>query len=213
MNQATMKPRLRRNKRFLDLALAVPALIVVGPTMGLAAVLIRLQYGSPVLFRQQRPGLGGAPFILYKFRTMTDARNADGDSLPDAQRTPRFGELLRRTSLDELPELINVLKGEMSLVGPRPLLMEYLDRYNPEQKRRHEVLPGLTGLAQVAGRNNLSWEERFELDVWYVDHQSTWIDMKILGKTVAIVLSGRGVSGPSRVGSPNFMGSDQLPRI
>ncbi len=202
-----MKPRSPRNKRLFDLALTLPALIVLGPLMAGIALLVRLELGSPVAFRHRRPGLGGEAFTLYKFRTMTNARGANGELLLDAQRITRFGRLLRRTSLDELPELINVLRGEMSLVGPRPLLMAYLDRYTPEQMRRHEVLPGITGLVQVGGRNSLSWEEKFELDVWYVDHQSTWLDIKILGKTLSAVLSGRGVSAPSYVSSPDFMGT------
>jgi sugar transferase EpsL len=201
-----MKPRSRRSKRLFDLALTFPALIVLGPLMALVAVLVRFEFGSPVLFRQQRPGLGGAPFTLYNIRTMTDARDANGELLPAAQRITPFGRLLRRTSLDELPELIIVLKGEMSLVGPRPLLMAYLGRYTPEQMRRHEVLPGLTGLAQVGGRNNLSWEEKFERDVWYVDHQSAWLDIKILAMTVSAVFGGNGVSAPSHVSSPDFHG-------
>jgi sugar transferase EpsL len=175
--------------------------------MALVAVLVRFELGSPVLFRQQRPGLGGAPFTLYKIRTMTDARDANGELLLDAQRITPFGRVLRRTSLDELPELINVLKGEMSLVGPRPLLMAYLGRYTPEQMRRHDVLPGVTGLTQVGGRNNLSWEEKFERDVWYVDHHSAWLDLKILGMTVPAVFGGKGVSAPSHVSSPDFMGT------
>jgi sugar transferase EpsL len=197
-----MKRRLRRSKRLFDLAFAFPALIVLGPVMVLVALLIRLELGSPVLFRQQRPGLAGAPFTIYKLRTMTNARDANGELLPSAQRMTPLGRLLRRTSLDELPELINVLKGEMSLVGPRPLAMEYLDRYTPEQMRRHEVLPGVTGLAQVSGRNNLSWEEKFERDVWYVDHHSAWLDIKILGVTMSAVIAGKGVSPPS-----DFMGT------
>jgi sugar transferase EpsL len=204
-----MKPHLRRNKRLFDLALAFPALIVLGPMMVLVALLVRLELGSPVLFRQQRPGLGGAPFTIYKLRTMTDARDANGELLPNAQRETRLGRLLRRTSLDELPELINVLKGEMSLVGPRPLAMEYLDRYTPEQMRRHQVLPGITGLAQVSGRNNLSWEEKFERDVWYVDHHSACLDIKILGMTALAVIGGKGVRPPSHVSSPDFMGTPE----
>jgi sugar transferase EpsL len=202
-----MKPRLRRSKRLFDLAFTFPALIVLGPVMAGVAVIVRSELGSPVLFRQQRPGLGGTPFTLYKFRTMTDARDANGELLPDAKRIKRFGRLLRRTSLDELPELVNVLKGEMSLVGPRPLLMVYLGRYTPEQMRRHDVFPGLTGLVQVSGRNNLSWEEKFDRDVWYVDHQSTWLDIKILGTTMSAVVTGKGVSAPSHVSSPDFMGT------
>lgn len=194
-------------KRLFDLVLTIPALLVLAPVMALIASLVRLKLGSPVLFRHQRPGLAGKPFILLKFRTMTNARDANGTLLPDEQRVTRFGRLLRRFSLDELPELFNVLKGEMSLVGPRPLLMGYLDRYTPEQMRRHEAPPGLTGLAQVKGRNNLSWEKKFALDVWYVDHCSLWLDIKIIIATVRAVLGGEGVSAPSCVSAPEFTGT------
>lgn len=202
-----MPSRLQRRKRLFDLALTVPALIVFGPLMALGAVLVRSDLGRPVLFRHKRPGRAGAPFTLYKFRTMTDARDANGDPLHDAKRITRLGRWLRRTSIDELPELINVLKGDMSLVGPRPLHMAYLGLYTPEQMRRHEVRPGLTGLVQVSGRNDLSWEEKFKRDVWYVDHQSTWLDIKILGMTVFVVVGGKGVSAPSHVTSPDFLGT------
>lgn len=205
-----MKPRLRRSKRLFDLVLTVPTLIVLGPLIALVAVLVRLELGSPVLFRHQRPGLRGVPFTLYKFRTMTDKRDDNGNLLLDEYRITRLGRLLRRTSLDELPELLNVLRGEMSLVGPRPLLMVYLDRYTPEQMRRQHVLPGVTGLSQVGGRNNLSWEEKFKLDVWYVDHQSMWLDVKILGMTLPAVFSGKGVSAPSHVSSPDFLGTPNV---
>jgi sugar transferase EpsL len=194
-------------KRWFDLVLTLPALLVLAPVMALVALLVRLKLGSPVVFRHQRPGLAGKPFILFKFRTMTNAHDPNGTLLPDEQRVTRFGRLLRRFSLDELPELLNVLKGEMSLVGPRPLLMSYLDRYTPEQMRRHEALPGLTGLAQVRGRNNLSWEEKFALDVWYVDHCSLGLDIKILIATVRAVLGGEGVSAPSYVSAPEFIGT------
>ena len=198
---------VRFGKRLLDLALTVPALVLLLPVLALVAVLVRLKLGSPVLFRQQRPGYHGRPFTIYKFRTMADTRDPDGKLLPDEQRITAFGNLLRRTSLDELPELINVLKGDMSLIGPRPLLMEYLDRYTPDQMRRHDALPGITGLAQVSGRNNLSWEEKFALDVWYVDHCSAWLDFKILLRTPGIVLGGKGVSAPSHVTAPEFLGT------
>ena len=188
-------------------AITVPMLILLSPVIAAVAVLVWLKLGSPMLFRQQRPGLDGTPFTIFKFRTMTNARDVEGELLPDEQRITAFGQVLRRTSLDELPELINVLKGDMSLVGPRPLLMEYLDRYTPEQKRRHEVLPGITGLAQVSGRNHLSWEEKFALDVWYVDHCSAWLDLKILAMTFRVVFGGEGVSAPSSVTAPEFLGT------
>ena len=194
-------------KRMFDLAVTIPAVIVLAPVMAVVALLVRLKLGSPVIFWQQRPGLGGRPFMLLKFRTMTDARGADGGLLPDAQRMTPFGRMLRRTSLDELPELLNVLKGEMSLVGPRPLLMKYLPRYTPEQMRRHDTPPGLTGLAQVSGRNNLSWEDKFALDVQYVDQCSVWLDIRILVMTVRAVAVAEGVSAPSHISSPEFMGT------
>ena len=189
-----------RGKRALDLALTIPALIALSPVLGLVALLVRARLGSPVLFRQRRPGLRGRPFVLFKFRTMTNARDAQGRLLPDEERLTPLGLFLRRYSLDELPELWNVLRGEMSLVGPRPLLLRYLDRYTPEQARRHDVLPGITGWAQVNGRNALTWERKLELDVWYVDHCSLKLDLKILGLTLARVLRREGVveegSGP-----------------
>jgi lipopolysaccharide/colanic/teichoic acid biosynthesis glycosyltransferase len=194
-------------KRLLDLAITIPVLILSSPVIAAVALLVRLQLGSPVLFRQQRPGLHGRPFTIYKFRTMTTAHDANGKLLPDEQRITSFGKALRRTSLDELPELVNVLKGNISLVGPRPLLTEYLDRYTTEQMRRHEVLPGITGLAQVSGRNHLSWEEKFALDVYYVNHFSAWLDLKILAMTVRVVLGGEGVSAPSYISAPEFLGT------
>jgi len=180
-------------KRLFDVLVTLPALFLLAPLMGLLALLVRFKLGAPVLFRQQRPGLHGRPFTLYKFRTMTDARDAEGALLPDAERLTSFGRFLRSTSLDELPELFNVLKGEMSLVGPRPLLMEYLPRYTPEQQRRHEVRPGLTGWAQVNGRQNSLFSKRLELDVWYVEHLSLWLDMKIVLLTLPNVVCARGV--------------------
>ena len=197
----------RFGKRLFDLALTVPALLLLSPVMAVVAMLVRFKLGAPVLFRHQRPGIGGRPFILLKFRTMTNAHDANGELLPDEQRITRFGQELRRTSLDELPELINVLRGEMSLVGPRPLLMSYLDRYTREQMRRHDVLPGITGLAQVSGRNNLSWEKKFALDVWYVDHCSFWLDIKVLAMTIRAVLGGEGVSAPGFFSAPIFQGA------
>jgi sugar transferase EpsL len=193
-------------KRILDLALAVPALILLSPLMALIALLVRITLGRPVLFRQQRPGLYGRPFTLYKFRTMTDARDAEGKLLPDAQRLTRLGRLLRSSSLDELPELFNVVRGDMSLVGPRPLLMQYLSRYTPEQMRRHEVKPGITGWAQINGRNAIRWPERFALDVWYVDHVSFWLDLKILAITIWKALKREGISYPGHVTMEEFRG-------
>jgi sugar transferase EpsL len=194
-------------KRVVDLVGASAALVVLSPLLAVVALLVRLRMGPPVLFHQARPGRDGRPFVLTKFRTMTDGRGADGELLPDAERLTSLGRWLRRTSLDELPELFNVLHGDMSLVGPRPLLMEYLTLYSPEQARRHEVRPGITGWTQVNGRNALTWDEKFALDVWYVDHRSTRLDLEILGKTVAQVLSGHGVSAPGHATMEPFRGS------
>ena len=197
----------RRGKRLLDLALTIPALICLAPLMGLVALLVRARLGAPVLFRQVRPGLHGQPFTMFKFRTMTGARDAEGNLLPDSERLTPLGRALRSASLDELPELWNVLRGEMSLVGPRPLLMQYLERYTPQQARRHEVPPGLTGWAQVNGRNALSWEEKFDLDVWYVDHVSWGLDVRIIWMTLWQVLRREGVSQPGHATAQEFMGS------
>jgi len=194
-------------KRVLDLAVALSALIVFSPLLALIALLVRLKIGSPILFRQRRPGLHGNPFTIYKFRTMTDVRDVQGRPLPDAERLTSLGRFLRSTSLDELPELINVLKGEMSLVGPRPLLLQYLERYTPQQMRRHEVKPGITGWAQVNGRNALTWEQKFALDVWYVDHQSLWLDLKIIGLTMCEVLKREDISHPGQATMEEFMRS------
>ncbi|UCC63933.1 MAG: sugar transferase [Anaerolineae bacterium] len=194
-------------KRIFDVAASLLILLLLAPFLGLIALLGRLFVGSPVLFRQQRPGLRGKPFTIYKFRTMTDARDAQGNLLPDAQRLTRLGRFLRSTSLDELPELFNVLKGEMSLVGPRPLLMQYLDRYTPEQMRRHEAKPGITGLAQVNGRNALTWEQKFALDVRYVDQWSLRLDLKIIVLTFWKVLTRQGISQPGYATAEEFMGS------
>ena len=195
-------------KRVFDLAIVIPGLVTLAPLLAVVAVLVRGKVGRPVLFRQERPGLNGKPYTIYKFRTMTDARDAAGNLLPDGQRLPRFGRILRAASLDELPELWNVVNGDMSLVGPRPLLMEYLERYTPEQARRHEVKPGITGWAQVNGRNALSWEEKFKLDVWYVDNMSFWLDLKILWMTVVKVLKREGISADGHETMPEFMGSE-----
>lgn len=193
-------------KRIFDLLLAGVALVLLSLPLLILIWLVRSRLGSPVFFRQTRPGLHGDPFVMVKFRTMTDARGADGQLLPDADRLTAFGRFLRGTSLDELPELWNVLKGEMSLVGPRPLLMEYLPLYSPEQARRHEVRPGVTGWAQVNGRNALSWDEKFALDVWYVDNRSLWLDIRILWLTVRKVIVREGISAAGDATMPKFTG-------
>jgi len=195
------------SKRLFDLFLTLPGLIFLLPVLMVTVFLVRVKLGRPVLFKQQRPGLGGRPFWLLKFRTMTDARGADGVLLPDAVRLTRFGRFLRASSLDELPELFNVLKGDMSLVGPRPLLMQYLGRYTPEQARRHEVKPGITGWAQVNGRNAITWEEKFKLDVWYVDNWSLWLDIKIIAMTIWKILKREGISQPGQATMEEFKGS------
>ena len=194
-------------KRLLDFTAALLGLIALALPLLVLIILIRRKLGSPVFFRQTRPGLHGQPFEMVKFRTMTDACGPDGALLPDAERLTPFGRFLRSTSLDELPELCNVLKGDMSLVGPRPLLMEYLPLYSPEQARRHEVRPGITGWAQVNGRNAISWEEKFALDTWYVDHQSLLLDMKILWLTVKKVLVREGISAAGEATMGKFTGS------
>jgi sugar transferase EpsL len=194
-------------KRVLDLFLATIGLILCSPLLVTIAFLVRLRLGSPILYRQERPGLHGRPFILFKFRTMVDAYNREGNTLPDEERLSGFGRFLRSTSLDELPEFFNVLKGDMSLVGPRPLLMQYLDRYTPEQARRNEVKPGITGWAQVNGRNALTWQQKFEHDVWYVDHQSLWLDVKILALTFWKILKREGISQPGQATAEEFLGN------
>lgn len=199
--------RSRSAKRALDVTVASTTLLATAPIMAGVALAVRLGIGSPILFAQRRPGLYGRPFMIYKFRTMTDARDATGRPLPDDVRLTRLGRFLRATSLDELPELLNVLRGDMSLVGPRPLLMDYLARYTPEQARRHDVLPGLTGWAVVHGRNALTWEQKFAHDVWYVDHRSLWLDLQILARTVLAVVFREGVSAPGTATMPVFMGS------
>lgn len=195
-------------KRAVDFVVASIGLIVLAPLLGVTALAIRLALGGPVIFAQQRPGRHARPFILYKFRTMRTARAADGRFLPDRERLTRLGRLLRKTSVDELPELINVIRGDMSLVGPRPLLMEYLPRYTREQARRHEVRPGITGWAQLNGRNTLSWEHRFALDVWYVEHQSCRLDARILLLTVWKVFVQAGVSQPGEGPEEHFRGRE-----
>ncbi|HXH11866.1 MAG TPA: sugar transferase [Alphaproteobacteria bacterium] len=194
-------------KRLVDLILTIPALLILAPLIGFITLLVRWHLGSPVLFRQRRPGLHGRPFTLLKFRTMTDARDAEGHLLPDAERLTPFGRWLRRASLDELPELLNVLWGDMSLVGPRPLLMHYLDRYSPEQMRRHEVRPGLTGWAQVNGRNAISWEEKFAFDAWYVDHVGFALDLKILFLTLIKIVRMEGISQQGHATTEEFRGN------
>ena len=194
-------------KRLFDVIVSAAGLILLSPLLALLAVLVRINLGSPIFFRQERPGLHEKIFRLYKFRSMKDAVDRNGNELPDAERLSRFGSLLRASSLDELPELFNVLKGEMSLVGPRPLLVKYLPLYNEEQHRRHDVLPGITGWAQVNGRNAISWEEKFRLDVWYVDHWSPLLDLKILFMTVKKVFIREGISAENQVTTEEFHGS------
>jgi sugar transferase EpsL len=194
-------------KRIFDVVVVLAMGCLLWPVMLLVALLVRLRLGSPVIFQQQRPGLGGRVFAIYKFRTLRDLVDADGNPLPDEQRTTPFGIWLRSTSLDELPELWNVLVGDMSLVGPRPLLLEYLPLYSSEQARRHEVRPGITGWAQVNGRNALTWEEKFELDVWYVDHRTAGLDLRILWLTLMTVLLRRGVSAEGHATMPKFEGT------
>jgi sugar transferase EpsL len=194
-------------KRVNDLIIGGLMLIVLSPVIAVVAVLIRWRMGRPVLFRQKRPGRGGLVFDFLKFRTMTNAQNAQGVLLPDSQRVTRLGRFLRATSIDELPSLWNVLRGEMSLVGPRPLLIRYLDRYTPEQARRHEVLPGMTGWAQINGRNAVTWEKKFALDIWYIDHWSFWLEWKILLLTLWKALRREGISPADAEFAEEFMGS------
>lgn len=196
-------------KRTCDFLGAALALLLLSPVMATVTAAVWIAHGRPAFFRQVRPGLHGAPFAMYKFRSMTNARDSDGRLLPDGQRITRLGRFLRSTSLDELPELFNVLRGEMSIVGPRPLLMQYLDRYTPEQARRHNVKPGITGWAQINGRNAISWEEKFSLDVWYVDHWNLLLDVQILAMTVWKVLRREGISAAAHTTMPEFTGSTQ----
>lgn len=197
----------RYGKRLLDLGLASVLLVLLAPFMALVGLMVRLKLGSPILFRQRRPGLMGAPFTMYKFRSMAQKRDEEESLLSDSERLTRFGLLLRSTSLDEVPEIFNVFKGEMSLVGPRPLLMRYLDRYTPEQMRRHEIRPGITGWAQVNGRNAISWEEKFALDQWYVDNFSFWLDLRILLLTVLITVRRQGISQSGETTKHEFTGT------
>ena len=200
-------------KRLLELLVVIPTLILLLPLIVLVALFVRWRIGAPVLFRQERGGYRGRPFRLAKFRTMRDAFDEQGMPLPDEQRLTRFGRALRKSSLDELPQLWNVLTGTMSLIGPRPLLVEYLNRYSHEQARRHEVRPGITGWAQVHGRNALTWEERFRLDTWYVDHLSLWLDLQIVALTLIQILRRSGVSAEGHATMPKFMGSDAKAKI
>jgi lipopolysaccharide/colanic/teichoic acid biosynthesis glycosyltransferase len=207
-------PRIPISKRIFDLCLTLPGLVLISPILGIVALLVRLNLGAPVIFRQTRPGFMGRPFVNFKFRTMKDSRDAQGHPLPDNERLTKLWKFLRATSLDELPELFNVLKGEMSLVGPRPLLMQYLERYSPEQRRRQHVLPGMAGWAQINGRNALTWDEKFRLDVWYVDHWSLWLDVRILAITLWKVLKREGINQPGHATAEEFMGNlplDELP--
>jgi sugar transferase EpsL len=194
------------SKRIFDLLATILGLIVILPLLFVISLLVWIFLGTPILFRQQRPGYKGRPFITYKFRTMTNRCGPEGKLLPDAERLTPLGRFLRSTSLDDLPQLWNVLRGEMSLVGPRPLLMRYLERYTPEKMRRHDVLPGITGWAQIHGRNILDWEEKFRLDVWYVDHQSFWLDIRILFLTPWKVFKREGISQPGHVTAEEFKG-------
>ncbi len=194
-------------KRIFDITVSAAGLILLSPLLLILMILVRINLGTPVFFRQERPGLHGKIFRLYKFRSMKDARDSRGNLLPDAERLGKFGRLLRASSLDELPELFNVLKGDMSLVGPRPLLVKYLPLYNAEQARRHEVLPGITGWAQVNGRNALRWDEKFRLDVWYVDHQTPLLDLKILLMTVKKVFIHEGISAENQATMEEFKGN------
>jgi sugar transferase EpsL len=195
------------SKRLFDLVFALLALIILSPFVFLTAILIRAFIGTPILFAQKRPGYLGVPFHIYKFRTMTERVGAQGELLPDTERLTRLGKILRALSLDELPELVNILRGEMSFVGPRPLLMEYLPRYSPEQARRHDVIPGLTGWAQVNGRNAISWEDKFKFDVWYVDNWSFWLDIKIIFMTAWKVVKREGISQEGHATAEYFMGN------
>ncbi len=197
------------SKRLFDLLVAILGLTLLSPILLLVALLVRIFHGSPVLFGQKRPGYLGKAFRIYKFRTMTEARAADGTLRPDQERLTPLGRFLRATSLDELPELFNILRGEMSLVGPRPLLMQYLERYSPEQARRHDVLPGISGWAQINGRNALTWQDKFRLDVWYVDHWNFWLDLKILFLTIWKVFKAEGISQPGHATAEEFMGNEK----
>ena len=195
------------SKRVLDLIITIPGMMFISPLFLIITALVYWKLGSPIFFRQKRPGFRGEPFIIYKFRTMNEDKDIEGNLLPDNDRLTGLGRFLRATSLDELPEFFLVLTGAMSLVGPRPLLMSYLDRYSQEQARRHDVLPGITGWAQINGRNVLTWQDKFALDVWYVDHWSLWLDVKILGITLWKVLKREGISQPGHATAEEFLGN------
>lgn len=207
MKHKPFGPYERYIKRPQDFLCAFLALIVLSPVLLIVAILVRIKLGSPVLFTQERPGRNEKPFKLYKFRTMTDERGPDGELLPDEQRLPQFGQMLRSTSLDELPELFNIMKGDMAVVGPRPLLVRYLPRYNERQARRHEVRPGFTGLAQINGRNGISWEDKFEWDIRYVDHISFILDWRIIIKTIKTVIGREGINSDSSATMEEFLGT------
>lgn len=196
-------------KRFFDIVVSFIALILLSVIIVITAIIVRLKLGSPILFKQQRPGLKGKPFYVYKFRTMTDEKDEKSELLPDNLRLTKVGKLIRKLSLDELPQLFNVIRGDISLVGPRPLLMEYIELYTPEQARRHDVKPGVTGWAQVNGRNAISWEEKFKLDVWYVDNQSFWLDIKILFLTILKVFKSEGINQSGQATIEKFKGTSE----
>ena len=197
------------SKRIFDLLASSTGLILLSPFLLVISIVILASFGQPILFRQKRPGYLGKPFIIYKFRTMAEAFDSKGVLLPDVERLTRFGRFLRTMSIDELPELFNVIRGEMSIVGPRPLLMQYLERYSPEQARRHNVLPGMTGWAQINGRNAITWEDKFRYDVWYVDHWTFWLDMKIIVLSFWKVLLREGINEPGRISAGEFMGTER----
>ncbi len=197
------------SKRIFDIFFSIILILILSPIMGIVAILVRIFHGKPVLFGQKRPGYKQNIFLIYKFRTMTNSRSENGELLSDAKRLTKLGRFLRASSLDELPELFNVLNGEMSLVGPRPLLVQYLERYNAEQARRQDVTPGITGWAQVNGRNALDWDEKFRLDIWYVDHWSFWLDLKILFLTIWKVINREGISQSGQATAKEFMGSEK----
>jgi len=203
---------MNRPKRILDLLLTSIGLVLLSPLVTAVALSVRVLLGAPVLFRQERPGLNGRLFTLLKFRTLTDERDVNGNFLPDAERMTSLGRFLRSSSLDELPELVNVIRGDMSLVGPRPLLAKYLKRYSVEQMRRHEAKPGITGWAQIHGRNALGWEQRFELDLWYVQHRNFWLDLSILAKTFSQVIRRDGIAQPGHATMPEYLGTAKRDR-